>query len=328
MIGTVSRRVQGALALLSIALIACGSSPDDDAGSDADGASGRGGSGSASTPGRPSGSSPSGGPSSPDDPDPGNPPGSGGSAVASSGCGRAPALESGAESLEVDGQERTFILDLPSEYDRDTAYPVLFAFHGRGFSAAEFRSAQYGNLLSVAGDAAIVVHPDALGEPERAWDTDSMRDVRLFDALLEELAGALCIDESRVFATGHSSGGYFINLLACRRGDALRAIAPVAGGGPFGSDGDEPSCAGPVSAWIAHAEDDDTVLFENGENSRDYWLESASCSEDSFDQVAPSPCVAYEGCGTGLAVNWCAYEGGHDWPRFAAQGIWSFFERF
>jgi hypothetical protein len=84
---------------------------------------------------------------------------------------------------------------------------------------------------------------------------------------------------------------------------------------------------GPISAWIAHAEDDETVLFENGENSRDYWLETDSC-DDSFEEVTPSPCVAYEGCGAGLSVNWCEYDGGHDWPSFAARGIWSFFERF
>jgi hypothetical protein len=38
--------------------------------------------------------------------------------------------------------------------------------------------------------------------------------------------------------------------------------------------------------------------------------------------------VAYRGCASGLAVRWCAYDGGHDWPGFATQGIWEFFESF
>jgi polyhydroxybutyrate depolymerase len=163
----------------------------------------------------------------------------------------------------------------------------VFGFHGRGFSAAEFRGASYGNLLTVAAAEAILVHPDALGEPERAWDNESTQDVLIFDALLDELSDALCIDEARVFAAGHSSGGYFVNTLSRQRDDALRAIAAVALGGPFGTGGSAPSCTGPVSAWIAHAEDDETVLFENGENSRDYWLEN-----DGLDEVAPPPCVA------------------------------------
>jgi poly(3-hydroxybutyrate) depolymerase len=252
----------------------------------------------------------------------------GGGALRSSGCGSAPELDSGNQTIQVRGVERTFIVDLPEDYDEDTAYPLLFGFHGRGFSGAEFRDASYGNLLSAAGNDAIVVHPDALGEDELAWETESDRDLVFFDALLEALTEGLCVDELRVFAAGHSSGGYFINTLACERGSDLRAIAAVAGGGPFGSGGGGPSCSGPVSAWIAHSEEDATVLFENGENSRDYWLEADQCDEESFDDVASSPCVAYEGCRAGLAVDWCVYEGGHDWPSFATRAIWDFFERF
>jgi polyhydroxybutyrate depolymerase len=319
----VSRRILAALGALSLVWSACGGSPDggsDVEEPDVSGGAGRpgGGSGNAGSGDVGSGNAGSGGAAS----------GKGGSeVVASDGCDRAPALASGEQSIEVDGVTRTFIVDVPSDYDESTPYPLLFGFHGRGFSAAEFRSASYGNLLSVAGDVAIVVHPDALGEPERAWETEALDDVRFFDALLEELSDGLCIDTARVFAAGHSSGAYFTNTLGCERGDSLRAIAPVAGGGPFGSDGRGPSCRAPLPAWIAHAEDDETVPFENGENSRDYWLESDAC-EESFDDVSPSPCVAYEGCRAGLAVNWCVYDGGHDWPSFGARGIWSFFERF
>ena len=323
-----------ALAAWCLAASACGSSGDGDGSSNDDpgdgdgsgdgGSSGRGGSGS-NEPDGPGTSPGAGGPVT-GGPATGGSSNSGGEIEVepSAGCDGDPALTSGEHTIEVDGEERTFILDVPSDYDEGTAYPLLFGFHGRGFSAAEFRSQSYGNLLSVAGDDAIVVHPDALGEPEQAWDTESQSDVRFFDALLDELTEGLCVDEARVFAAGHSSGGYFINTLGCVRGDRLRAIAPVAGGGPFGDD----DCTGPVSAWIAHAEDDETVLFRNGENSRDFWLESNACDQESFDDTSPEPCVAYEGCDSGLAVDWCVYDGGHDWPSFGARGIWNFFQQF
>lgn len=174
-----------------------------------------------------------------------------------------------------------------------------------------------------------MVHPEATEDgAELAWDTESQQDLRFFDAVLEEVSDDLCVDEARVFATGHSSGGYFTNLLGCVRGDVLRAIAPVAGGGPFAPGGGAPSCKGPLSAWIAHAENDQTVLFSNGEGSLDHWLSSDDCDENSSESVSPAPCVGYEGCGAGLAVNWCVYESGHDWPSFAARGIWDFFKRF
>jgi polyhydroxybutyrate depolymerase len=329
MAGVVSKRILCVMVASSFGSSACGSSPSDPTsspprGSSADPDVGSGGGSSGGTNGGTNGGSSSPGSSGAagsDDPADRDP-------IESAGCGRAPALESGAQSLDTDGLTRTFILDLPSDYDRDKAYPLVFAFHGRGFSGAEFRSTDYGDLLSVAGDVAILVHPDALGEGERAWDVESMQDVRYFDALRDELRESLCVDESRVFATGHSSGGYFTNLLGCQRGDALRAIAPVAGGGPFGSDGAAPRCTSPVSAWIAHAEDDQTVPFENGENSLDYWLERDGCDRADVDDVAPAPCVGYRGCGAGLAVDWCVYDGGHDWPSFAAAGIWDFFTRF
>jgi polyhydroxybutyrate depolymerase len=323
----VSIRILGAVVVLCCVANSCSSSTSDAPGTA--GSSSGGSAGSSNNGGSAGSSSGTGGSSNAGSPGAAGSNDVGGGAVErSAGCGRAPQLATGDQELEVGGVTRTFILDLPSDYDEDTAYPLLFGFHGRGFSGAEFRSASYGNLLSVAGDDAIVVHPDALGDVELAWDTDSAEDVRFFDAMLEELGDALCVDEARVFAAGHSSGGYFINKLACERGDQLRAIAAVAGGGPFGQNGGSPSCTGPVSAWIAHAEDDQTVLFVNGENSRDYWVTTDACDEDSYDAVAPGPCVAYEGCRAGLAVSWCEYDGGHDWPSFGAQSIWNFFERF
>src|SRR4051812_2917958 len=160
----------------------------------------------------------------------------------SPGCGLS-ALTNGAQTLSVGGVDRTFLLDLPRGYDPDLAYPLVFGFHGATTSAARFRSAGYGNLLSALGDAAIVVHPDALGTPT-AWNNQT--DVPFFDAMLELLEQSLCVDEARVFATGHSSGGFFTNTLGCQRGNVLRAIAPVSGGGPFGGA----RCAGEVAVWL------------------------------------------------------------------------------
>ena len=240
----------------------------------------------------------------------------------SAGCGQAPEFQSGTYELEVGGLTRTFIIDVPSDYSEDEPYPIVFGFHGRDFSAAEFRSDSYGDLPSAVGDAAILVHPDATDAG--AWELESQVDIEFFDAMLDVLTRGLCVDQTRVFATGHSSGGYFTNVLGCQRGDVLRAIAPVAGGGPV-IDGDEPTCQGPVSAWIAHGEADETVPFLNGEGTLEYWLGRDDCDAGSAESVAPDPCIAYS-CSGGSAVQWCAHAGGHDWPDFGAAGIWSFFD--
>ena len=246
--------------------------------------------------------------------------------VESSGCGRAPEFQGGTYELELGGSTRTFIVDVPEGYDPDRPYPIVFGFHGRDFSGEEFRSPSYGNLLSVAGDEAILVHPDTTSTG--AWELESDLDVEFFDAMLETLSQGLCVDASRVFATGHSSGGYFTNVLGCRRGDVLRAIAPVAGGVPSDPDESAASCEGPISVWIAHGEEDETVPFINGESTLAYWLSGDDCDADSAEDVEPEPCVAFEGCSDAVEVRWCAYAGGHDWPGFAARGIWDFFKTF
>lgn len=237
----------------------------------------------------------------------------------STGCGKEPTLAEN-PSVMSGGVERTYLIDLPANYDPDTAYPIVFGFHGMGTSGETFRSAFYGNLLSAMKDEAIVVHPDAIGDPT-AWGDEE--DIAFFDDLLEQLQATLCIDTARVFATGHSSGGFFTNTLACQRADVLRGIAPVSGGGPF-SFGNN-SCVGPVAAWIAHGENDETVDFSSGEGSRDHWLEANGCDAGSAIASTPSECVEYT-CSEGLPVRWCVYQDGHDWPDFAPQGMWDFFK--
>lgn len=241
------------------------------------------------------------------------------SPVPSSGCGQVATLASGAQSLEVAGVTRTYVLDIPGAYTGSTPYPIVFAFHGATTSGQFFRSTFYGNLLSTMGDEAIVVHPDALGDPT-SWNNQA--DLPFFDALLAQLSSSLCIDAERVFATGHSSGGFFTNTLGCQRGDVLRGIAPVSAGGPFVFGG--ASCTGSVAVWLAHAENDETVTFDNGEASRDRWLEANACAETSAP-ISPEPCQEYSGCDDGAPVRWCVYQDGHNWPEFAPQGIWDFF---
>jgi polyhydroxybutyrate depolymerase len=163
------------------------------------------------------------------------------------------------------------------------------------------------------------VHPDALGNPT-AWDLTGNTDLAFFDALLTKIESQYCVDKNRIFAAGHSSGGYFSNVLGCKRGDVLRGIAPVSGGGPFGT------CTGQVAAWIAHGTNDTTVLPAQGRASRDHWVTANTCDGATSSPVTPSPCVEYASCDAGYAVRWCEYNGTHTYPTFAPQGIWSFFK--
>jgi polyhydroxybutyrate depolymerase len=239
-------------------------------------------------------------------------------------CGAAsPRLGVYTDTLEIAGDARTYLVSAPADYQPDQPYPLVFAWHGRTSNPEQARS--YFGIEAAAADAAIVVYPAGLpvtGDPaDTGWDLSATGiDVAFFDALLGRLSGEYCVDTARVFSTGHSFGGYLSNVLGCVRGDDLRAIAPVAGGGPYGG------CSGSVAVWVAHGSTDSVVPIAEGQGSRDHWVGANGCGEPATP-VEPSPCVAYPGCGE--PVVWCEHDdtsfGGHGWPAFLPGGIWSFF---
>lgn len=237
------------------------------------------------------------------------------------GCGLTPP-SAGHKEITVNGATRSYELYLPSGYDKSRAYPVVFAFHGAGGSGKLAQS--YFGIQQAAGSNAIVVYPDGLSRNgSTSWGlfgADATTDFAFFDALVSSLKGSLCVDGNRLFAAGHSYGAYFSNTLGCARGNVLRAIAPVAGGGPYVTcDG------GQVAAWLEASTDDPVVAYSNGTSSRDRWLAANHCGSTTH-AVGPSTCVEYDGCDLGYPVRWCSESTlGHNWPSYAGSAIWSFF---
>jgi poly(3-hydroxybutyrate) depolymerase len=225
------------------------------------------------------------------------------------------------DTIEVAGLSRSFVLSVPAGYDPNVPTPLVFGWHGLGGSGSLLRA--YTGVESEAAGRAIFVYPDGRVLPSygaTGWElAQESVDLDFFDALWDRLASAYCIDEDRVFSYGHSFGGYMSNTIGCYRSAAMRGIAPVAGGGPYGG------CGGPVAVWISHAMDDPTVDFAEGVGTRDRWLELNGCSS-STNPVDPSPCVEHADCDAGGAVVFCAGPtGGHGWPDYADAGIWHFF---
>lgn len=242
----------------------------------------------------------------------------------SSGCDKDPTGI--AQKLDVEGQERTFELYLPDDYNPSQAYPLIFGFHGGGGTGAWSQS--YWGLDEEVGSDAIVVYPDGLvplNDKAAGWDLDPENyDFDFFDALLSHLKTNLCIDEARVFSTGFSWGAYMSNSLGCYRSDVLAAFASVAGGMPGAKPPAPafPDCAGKIAAWIVHGTVDYTIPLYAGEEIRDIFLENNGCQQTT-SSIDPDPCVSYDGCNP--PVHWCQHGGGHDWPDFVSEGSWQFF---
>jgi poly(3-hydroxybutyrate) depolymerase len=247
----------------------------------------------------------------------------------SMGCGAAGAPTGSADvMITVGGVERRYIRAVPASYDGSRPLSLIFAWHGRGSNGTQAQ--QYFGIEAAAGADAIVVYPFGLPvsatPSDTGWElTANGRDVALFDAIQKQITDQYCV--GRTYSMGHSFGGYMSNTLACARGgtapSAVRAIAPVAGGGPFGT------CAGtPVSAIIIHGMTDAVVPFTQGQDSYNQWRTKAGCDATS-QAITPSPCVANDGCDGGLVVRWCAHGEttfmGHGWPTFVAGAAWQLF---
>lgn len=250
-----------------------------------------------------------------------------GPAIGSDGCSNRDFPQSGTYTMDVDGTQREYVITLPDNYNPDTPYRLVFAWHYMGGTAEGIANASYYGLRGRSGNSAIFVAGQGLSNNgTTGWPNTNGRDVAFARAMYSELSSEYCIDTERVFATGMSYGGIMSNTVGCAMGDVFRAIAPIAGMGP-GYGGFGAQCAGQVAAWIAHGNTDNIVPFSSGQASRDHWAEENSCSEMS-SPTSPSPCVAYDGCDVGYPVHWCEFDGGHTIPGFASEAIWNFFEQF
>lgn len=246
------------------------------------------------------------------------------------GCG-ASAPSTPLESVTVNGAARSFITHIPESYDPSRAHPLIFAFHGRTNSNQQAR-AYFG--LEAAFPDAIIFYPSGLkrntgftwGDP--GDPPEALRDFALFDELLRVTKLIYCVDAERVYAVGHSLGGYFAANLGCARASALRAVA-LLGAGVQGQ-----TCQ-KVSAAVLHNPKDHLVPVSEGERARNLFL-------GSLDRVrgtgVSQPALRAFRCNRyaagSEAVLWCphgfdhAYDGRyypHTWPAETAVLLATFF---
>ncbi len=253
--------------------------------------------------------------------------------MGSAGCGLTP--EAGSLEMEVQGQMGQYIVSLPAGYDPTKPYPLGFGFHGRNRTGPNCHDGDCAGFQSVMEDEAILVYMTSLGGT--GWEGDGEREINVefFEKVLDDVVASGCVDESRVFVAGTSSGAHFVNVLGCRFGDRLLAIAPVAGYLP------ETECVGEVAALVIHGFKDPHVPLKEGEKARDFWRARNGCSETTTPAISEvhaaaeatpesHSCAVYDGCQPGLPVVWCEHsEGGYDdsthgWPLFGGQQIWDF----
>ena len=246
----------------------------------------------------------------------------GGTGVGSVGCGAPAKLTNGRRTINVNGLNREYVLDIPSNYNQNNPYKLVFGWHWRGGSANDVVGQGYYGMKSLSNNSAIFVAPDRAAGTD-GWTNANGRDIAFLQSMLTQLKSSLCIDESRIFSTGWSYGGMMSFAVGRELPTTFRAIAPVSGAflTPHVDSGSA------TAAWIAHGTSDNVVSHSSGAQARDAYVRANGCSNTTVP-VQPSPCVEYQNCAAGKPVVWCSFNGGHTQPSFYRSGAWNFFNRF
>lgn len=137
-------------------------------------------------------------------------------------------------AIQVGNLRRVYHLHVPPSYDGTTPLPLVLVFHG--FLEDSQQMVTLTGFSQLADEKGfIVTYPESIG---RAWNdgrgTTSLApkeadDVGFIEALIAHLKQTLAIDPQRIYATGMSNGGMFVQRLACELSDTIAAIGPVSG---------------------------------------------------------------------------------------------------
>lgn len=256
--------------------------------------------------------------------------------VPTRGCGKTwSRVKSGSYDFQWSGGKRTIRIDIPDNYDNNKPYRLVFGMHCMGGWAGGVQQEGYYGLKPLDTEkTTIFVAPEGNGN-QAPW---AESDYRLFDELLADLEGNLCIDSSRVFSTGFSYGSMFSNGLSWNHQDVLRAVAVY-------ETAERniwlPQHSGKGIGWMGVLGLDDGLCTpEMGRSARDIILKhNGADGSEKASEAAPGgahSCYDYTSVEERFPVRWCTQSGGHIWDHkdpgqtqsWVPKTTWDFINKF
>ncbi len=249
------------------------------------------------------------------------------------------------------GVSRSFVLHAPGS-TVGANLPVMIIMHGDGGSGAGIQS--YSGFDAVA-DAQnfIAIYPNAVaGSWKRALG--ETEDVQFIGDLIDYLCTTYTINKQKVYASGHSAGGFMTYNLATNLATKIAAFAPVAGSMYSIAGYNYNSYFGTsnfikVPIYHIHGDADGTVAYPDPDFTPVAWAEwpffqftygsFGSCGATTYtSSTTLVPGVQQNtfcngSSGTNKPVHLIRMiGGGHGWPTAtgynAAQRIWDFCNAF
>jgi poly(3-hydroxybutyrate) depolymerase len=262
--------------------------------------------------------------------------------VKSAGCGKNLTMTNGKKTITSEGEQRTYIIDIPTNYDKDKPYRLFYCSHWIGSTSEAVRDQNYyflKPLANAANEPAIFIAPQSQGS---TWQ---QKDHALFDNILAMAKENLCFDESRVFATGFSFGGMITYSLSTNHQKQIRAAVGI---GPAN-----------YNIWLPNPKLTDPIAWMQTTGMRDRttpWIDGNSTTrgakfiafEKARDNGCTIPadiptaqqgahiCYDFQGCRAGYPVKACTFSGDHtniasdpgSSVNWIPQESWKFFTQF
>ncbi len=256
----------------------------------------------------------------------------------------------GAETLVHDGQDREYMLYVPSSYNASTPTPLMMNFHGFGGQAADYMT--YADMRSLADtENFILVYPQGTClDGSSHWNTSlpggdnksSADDFGFVEAMINQLSNEYSIDSERIYACGYSNGGMFAYGLANFKSELVAAVGSVSG---TMLDFNGPT-AHPMPVIHLHGTSDGVIPYDgssdwsSAESVLNHWI--------NFNNTSTSP-ITDSDSNSGITIEHYLYEqgdssvsvehykyisGDHVWFNNSYQGkntaqlIWDFVSKY
>lgn len=211
---------------------------------------------------------------------------------ATTGCSKSATSLAGKSvsgSINSGGYTRTFIVDFPQNYASAPSRggnPLVMTYHGATRTSAFMQDmTQFSN--PAFNPDHVIVYPQGYNDYWQGspYHNTNVNDIQFTTDLLNYLENNYCLDSSRIYASGHSNGGGFVNTIACWPGLSGRfaAFAPVSAAVYVGSRGPNDVCTPDhkVTPMLELHGMMDPVILYNGGSTADgnaqtppilYWL--------------------------------------------------------
>nr|POE86653.1 putative feruloyl esterase c [Quercus suber]POE87644.1 putative feruloyl esterase c [Quercus suber] len=234
------------------------------------------------------------------------------------------------QSLTSGDRTRNYSVNVPSNYndDLEKRWPLILDFHGNSRNGTY----QYNNSMYYAsplGGQYLAVYPEGVNMSWQgpSYAVEGVDDLQYTTDLLAHLNSTYCIDSSRIYASGKSNGGGFVDTLACsENGDPFAAFAMAAAA--LYTDNSRNSCNTTRAILEAHGLDDATIPYEGGTglggdlpDVRDWviwWSERNGCSSSThahIDKISDANIDSYTCDGNANVTQHYPVDGmGHCWP--------------